>query len=209
MSSKYDNLPINTDYLRNLEVLSQSISTDDRISAIGYYSRKKTNIQQRAQQVSVEFETLAAMIATMSPGLDLFTAEGYVDEIIEELKKGIPADKITLYGSYGWDNIRKCCEIYYHGAQKLSGTKVVCLYHNLIEPENKNYVSVGRFEKRALLQDYSSDDSLFKISKYEYPYLAKHFQIVAERLELVPCELQSIIHKVVSDEMKNKQVSFA
>ena len=209
MPSKYDTMPLQPDYLRNLELLAQSIDPTDRLQQLGFYCRAHDRIKANAQKNQMEFETLCAMVATMSPGLDLFQAEVYTNEIVKELISGKDIKDITLFGSYGWDNIRKSVEIYYKGAEGISGAKVVSLYNNILWPLNKNYVSIGKLEKRALTQDFTSSDEMFRISKYEYPWIVKHYQHVANNLSVVPCELQAIINFVVSKEIRrsNKELT--
>ena len=95
--------------------------------------------------------------------------------------------------------------IFENGPRLVSGQKVTAMYHTLLDPTDRSHVALGRLEKRALTQDYASGDECFRISKYEYAWIQKHYEIVAARLDLIPCELQSIVSYVVGMEMAKSQ----
>jgi len=209
MSSKYDTLPLNPDYIRNLELLARAINPSDRIRQINFYRHHNERIKLLCWKNGTTPDTMAAMVAQLSPGLKLEQAEEYAQQIAGELWAGREVDALTLLGAYGWANIRTAARIWIDGPRMLSGQKVEQLYQCLVNPQTKEHIAIGRNEKRALMQDFDSPDDAFKISKYEYGWIAQHYKLVAARLEVLPCELQAIISHVVSEEItrRNKVLS--
>ena len=202
MSSKYDNLPLDSDYLRNLELLARAINPAERLKQINFYQHHNERIKIMSYKNGTTTESMAAMVAAMSPGLTLEDAERYAADIAKELHEGRDVENLTLLGAFGWHNIKTAARIWIDGPAALSGQKVVQLYHCLINPQTRDHVEIGRNEKRALTQDFVSSDDAFKISKYEYPWIAAHYAMIAARLDVLPCELQAIINYVVTGEMK-------
>lgn len=209
MSSKYENLPLNPDYLRNLELLARAINPSERLKQINFYQHHNERIKIMSYKNGTTVESMTAMVAALSPGLVLEQAEEYAQQIAAELHEGKHVEDLTLLGAFGWHNIKTAARIWVDGTKELSGQKVIQLYNCLINPQTREHVAIGRNEKRALTQDYTSPDDAFKISKYEYPWIAAHYFMIAARLDVLPCELQAIINFVVTGEMKrnNKVVS--
>ncbi len=195
-------MPLSVEYLRNLELLAQSITPHDRLEQINFYQHHQEKINRLSLKFRTSIETMAAMVATLSPGLTLDQAEEFAEKIATELYSGTAPENLTLLGAYGWDNIKKAAEIWKSGPDNISGQKITQLYHCLINPQTHEHIAIGRNEKRALTQDFTSPDDMFKISKYEYPWIAAHYLIIAARLDVLPCELQAIISHVVTAEMR-------
>jgi hypothetical protein len=202
MANKYENMPINVEYLRNIQLLIESLSFEDKISSMNFYRRAHNEIQRKC--ADFDFNSYCAMAATMAPGLEFSKAMEYVDNIIEELRNGIEVSNLTLYGAYGWHNIKQAAQIFSCGADFLSGQKTIHLYNCLVNPRNKQFVPVGSRELRGMRQHYTSPDEQFRISKYEYPWLVRHFQIVGEQLNLLPNEIQSCVNFAVTKTMDLK-----
>lgn len=209
MASKFDNLPLNPQYIKNLEQLWNDATPKERLTAITWWPKFRDMVLNQAVK-GVDFKTLAAMTACMSPGITYTKALEYAEQIYRELNDGKKEESLTLYGAYGWNNIKKAVAIYTKGAGVLEGQKVLNVFNNIMEPENPAHVSIGRIEKIAVTGDYLTPEDQVKVSKYEYPYLAKHYQFVARKLDIPVTALQALVnHEVVALFTKTKVANVA
>lgn len=206
MTSKYDTMPLNQNFLRNLHLLARSIPPNERLEQIGFYTHHAEKVKLMCWKNGTDRDSMAAMVATLAPGIRLEKAEEYAQQIASELRSGKSVDELTLLGAYGWRNIRQSAAIWFNGPKLISGQKTEHLYTCLIDPQNISWCPLGRNEKRALSQDFDSPDDAFKISKVEYGWILRHYSIVAAQLELSMCELQAIVAFVVIHTMaRNRQ----
>jgi hypothetical protein len=153
-----------------------------------------------AEKHKVTTEQACGVIAAMSPGLNWGLNLIQADELIQAWVKGLRGNDLPRLGTYGRRNIVKATRI-------LSGElptvvleskygKVRSFYQNILDPMNVEHVTIDRHAKCLALNVTSdhrgaSTDKIGEVTPAEYPYYVRHYVTLANRIGLIPNQLQA------------------
>lgn len=175
-------------------------SDQDRTEGLYWYQHANEIAAELANRFDFSVNQSAGVIAALSPGnpwgRNLLDAE----LMLEAYAKGLRGKRLPNVGVYGWNNIRKAEKILAGGDPNeiLGGLKTTSFYNNIRLPADSLAVTIDRHAKSLAYgvgskrKGYASSDAFGAVSNAEYPWLAKHYRNIAERLDLLPSQLQAI-----------------
>jgi len=142
-------------------------------------------------------EQAVGVIAALSPGLNWGLNLLQAEEFIREWAKGTRGNKLPIVGVYGYRNVKKSIRILdgERPLDVLGGDKVRSFYANILDPTGME-VTIDRHAKGLALRSNSVKGATAEadgiVTPAEYPYYAKHYVKIADRLGLIPNQLQAI-----------------
>lgn len=151
-----------------------------------WYQDAKVFAEQQAEKYGVSLEIVAGIISSLSPGVDW---ERNKAETIVVLN----GDRSHKFGTYG-PNVNKAFEIRNAGlhvnvATFFPANKTYNFYHNIVNPNDTNFVTIDRHALSVALGAVRADKS---ITNVEYRELATAYNKAAKKANLLPCEIQAI-----------------
>ena len=169
----------------------------DREEGLHWYANAHETAVVFSHKYGVSLQTVVGVIAALSPGrnwgMNLLEAEDF----IREYNKGRRGKDLPIVGTYGYRNIRKTIAIL-EGKPPLDvlgGNKVRSFYANILDPKGMD-VTIDRHAKGLAIRSNSvrgaTNELDANVTNAEYPYYAKHYVTLAERLGLIPNQLQAI-----------------
>lgn len=170
----------------------------DRAEGLHWYQMAYDTAKVISDKFNVSLPQSVGVIAALSPGrnwgMNLLEAEDF----IKEYTKGRRGADLPVVGTYGHRNIRKAIRILEGEPPMhvLGGNKVRSFYMNIVSPLNSLEVTIDRHAKGLAVRSNSikgattEEDAI--VTNAEYPYYAKHYVKLAERLGLIPHQLQAI-----------------
>jgi hypothetical protein len=176
-----------------LSVLSQA-TDQERDIGMFWYRDANSACQIIAERQEVPLPHVIGVVAALSPGNEwgrnLLDAERLID--------GWKIDNVPMVGSYGMGNITKAIRIL-NGEipmDVLGGNKTKSFYQNILDPEYIGVVTIDRHAKGLAIESRSNRgataDKDAIVTPGEYPWYAMHYVRLAERLGLIPNQLQAI-----------------
>lgn len=169
----------------------------DREEGLHWYQNAHDSAEVISAKYHVPIETSIGVIAALSPGrnwgINLLEAEDF----IRAYTKGLRGKDLPIVGTYGYRNIRKAISILEGKPplEILGGNKVRAFYANILDPKGSE-VTIDRHAKGLAIRSNSikgataEEDAI--VTNAEYPYYAKHYVKLAERLGIIPNQLQAI-----------------
>lgn len=185
---------------RNILAVYHRANDDDKLGGMTWYLDAHEVARGLAEKHGVSVEKAVGTIAAISPGNNWGRNVMEADEFISAHVKGY---KLPMVGIYGRRNVAKARRILNGESPQAvlhtkTGPKVWAFYSNILAPLDSRELTVDRHAK-ALAYDlpskrkgFASDDKLSVVGRAEYRYLVRHYQVIAERLGLVPHQLQAI-----------------
>lgn len=190
--SKYKKL--SRKVLANIERTLTAASLEQFTSGLSWYAEANAWIESKAIAYNVGSETIAALVAVLSPGQEWERNKRSVESFMDAFqagKRGSELPKVSVYGNlalikaeaiaYGQDPL-----------EVLSGPKVCAFYECLVRPTDSQAVVVDRHARCLALGLGRSDANGLVKSLGEYQWLAKHYVKVAESRDLLPLQVQAI-----------------
>ena len=185
---------------RNILAVYLRSSTEDREEGLFWYSNAHEVARGLALKFDIPLASAAGVIAAMSPGNNWGRNILDAETLIAEFVKGTRGSDLPSLGVYGRRNIVKSEKILLgaHPMDILGGQKVISFYQNIISPKDSFSVTIDRHAKALAYAfeptktGYASSAPASIVGRAEYPYLAKHYRVLAERLGLIPSQLQAI-----------------
>lgn len=189
-------------YSRRIErnILSVYIRANeyDRAEGMHWYGNAYTSARVIAHKHGISVSQSIGVISAMSPGLNWGLNLIQAEELIKAYMSGLRGNDLPRLGTYGRRNIVKACRIL-DGEKPLDvlgGDKVRSFYQNILSPTGITAVTIDRHAKGLAVRSNSvkgataETDSI--VTPAEYPYYARHYIKLAERLGLIPNQLQAI-----------------
>lgn len=173
----------------------------DRTEGLYWYQHANEIAAELGKRFGFSIQQVAGVIAALSPGNPWGRNLLDTELVLEAYAKGIRGKRLPNVGVYGWGNVRKAERILAGENapfEVLGGQKTVSFYFNITEPNTSNAVTIDRHAKSLAYgigskrKGYASSEAFANVSKAEYPWLAKHYRNIAERLDIVPSQLQAI-----------------
>lgn len=169
----------------------------DREEGLHWYRNARDSGKAFACRYNITLETAVGVIAALSPGrnwgMNLLEAE----EFIREYTKGRRGRDLPIVGTYGYRNIRKTIAILESAKplDVLGGNKVRSFYANILDPLGSE-VTIDRHAKGLAIRSNSikgaTNETDAIVTNAEYPFYAKHYVKLADRLGIIPNQLQAI-----------------
>lgn len=182
-----------------LGVYSRASGDEQHIGMV-WYAQTNYEAQIIADKYGVVDRQAIGVIAAISPGLEWGRNLVEAAEMIAAFKAG---DEIPPVGVYGRGNVEKAQRIL-RGEDPLdvfpekTSPKVRSFYSNILNPRESTEVTVDRHAKALAYNFFSersgfaSNDKLSVVRPAEYKFLEWHYRKLAERLGLIPNQLQAI-----------------
>lgn len=170
----------------------------DRAEGLHWYGNARDSAEVIAHKHGITAAQSIGVIAAMSPGLNWGLNLIQAEELIKAYVSGLRGNDLPRLGTYGRRNIVKACRIL-DGESPLAvlgGDKVRSFYQNILDPQGLSAVTIDRHAKGLAVRSNSAkgatsgEDAI--VTHAEYPYYAKHYIKLAERLGLIPNQLQAI-----------------
>lgn len=189
-------------YSRRIErnILSVYIRANefDRAEGMHWYANAQDSARVIAGKYNIPLSQSIGVIAAMSPGLNWGLNLYQAEELIKAYTSGLRGNDLPKLGTYGRRNIVKSCRILDGELplDVLGGNKVRSFYVNIVDPTWAYTVTIDRHAKGLAVRSNSvkgatsGDDAL--VTNAEYPYYVRHYVKLAERLGLIPNQLQAI-----------------
>lgn len=169
----------------------------DREEGLHWYRQAHDTARIMADKYNIGLATSVGVIAALSPGrnwgINLLEAEDF----IKAYTRGLRGKDLPIVGTYGYRNVRKAIAILQGVAplDVLGGNKVRSFYANILDPQGSE-VTIDRHAKGLAIRSNSIRGATTEldaaVTQAEYPYYAWHYSILAERLGLIPNQLQAI-----------------
>jgi hypothetical protein len=186
---------------RNILAVYTRASEYDRAEGLEWYAHAHDEALRIADTYHLSLEAACGVIAAISPGkqwgLNVIDAEA----LIRAFQSGARGYKLPALSPYGGANIRKAESILL-GSDPLevlpeTGPKVRAFYLCILDPRECREVVIDRHAKGLAVNRSGvrgATDSEFAVVRAgsEYTQLAWHYRVIAERLGLIPHQLQAI-----------------
>ncbi len=176
-------------------------STDqDKLAGMTWYGDAHEVAVGLSLKHSTEVSRVVGVLAAISPGNNWGRNIMEADEFISAFVRGYTLPSV---GVYGRRNVAKARRIL-NGESPESvlhtktGPKVWAFYSNILDPMNSQELTIDRHAKALAYnlpskrKGFASDDKLSIVGRVEYRYLVRHYRVIAERLGLVPHQLQAV-----------------
>lgn len=185
---------------RNIMAVYCRANDEDKLAGMTWYLNAHEIAKGIAAKYDIPVERAVGVIAAISPGNNWGRNVMEADEFIHAFVKG---HKLPSVGVYGRRNVAKARRILNgeSGERVLhtkTGPKVWAFYCNILSPLTSQELTVDRHAKAlaynypATRPGYASNDKLSVVGRKEFKYLVRHYQVIAERLGLVPHQLQAV-----------------
>lgn len=174
---------------------------EDIHTGLFWYQATHNEAQSIATKYSVELWQAVGVIAALSPGCNWGRNLLDADTLIHAHVNGLNTPVVGVYGKV---NTNKALDIL-RGAYPLgpngalgSGPKTIAFFSNILFPLESLAVTVDRHTKAiveytpSLRLGYASNNSLSVVWPSEYEFIAWHYRVIAERVGLLPHQLQAI-----------------
>ena len=164
-----------------------------------------------ADEHKMEFSLVVAAFATLSPSVNIDHNFEVCKNLVVFVKNGgtKPQLKQVKYKGYhtmlqkAYDYLTSWSD--FEGSLGKKTQKIRHFYHNILEPENCEYVTIDRHAIAIYMGREVTEQERAKIfnSPKQYRLIADAYKNTAKKLNILPCELQAIVWYVWRD--RNKQ----
>lgn len=169
-----------------------SASMDIVASGLAWYHDANTRAESLASDYNVPLHIVAATISILSPGISWERNILEANMSLDAWHNGKPWPALSTYGSQV-AKLRALLEdmpnrmdvLDYIGTPRALKTRA--FYHNILEPDAKEYVTVDRWMLRAA--GYTGD----RITKSKYVDITNEVKRIAKADGIVPCQVQAIV----------------
>jgi len=185
---------------RNILTVYALANDTDRAEGLFWYSKAHDTARVMAEKHGIPLQRAVGVIAAISPGCPWGRN---VMEAEEFIKAYVGGYKLPSVGVYGRRNVAKARRIL-NGESPDSvlhtktGPKVWAFYNNILSPTASQELTIDRHAKclaynlGSVKRGSASNDSQAIVGRVEYRYLVRHYRVLANRLGLVPHQLQAI-----------------
>lgn len=169
----------------------------DREEGLHWYANAHNSARVFSSKYKVSLIQSVGVVSALSPGLNWGLNLLQAEEFIREWSKGKRGNDLPVVGVYGYRNLRKAIAILQGKPplEVLGGNKVRSFYANILSPTGPE-VTIDRHAKGLAIRSNSvrgaTSDTDGIVTNAEYPFYVKHYVKLAERLGLVPNQLQAI-----------------
>ena len=177
---------------RNILACYYRANADDMENGLSWYGKARSVAGRLADDYGIEINQAIGVIAALSPGREWQRNIADATILISEYTSGIRGKRLSYVGTYGRRNVVKATLILQSKdpLDVLGGFKVRSFYSNIEDPANDSPVTIDRHAKCCAYGIKNSANSIVRDSEYEY--IAEHFRRAANKIGLVPNQLQSI-----------------
>lgn len=160
-------------------------------SGLNWYNEANEFCKEIANRYNLSLSQVCAIVSALSPGTNWDVNKRDSIGLIET-SKGLRNYKHN-YTTYG-KNVLKARrilsgELLPENAFSLkTGAKTFNFYHNLLEPDNVNYLTVDRH-----CYTIATNETYKSLTPKQYEKIANHYIETARRLSLIPCQLQAVL----------------
>ncbi|HEY6019445.1 MAG TPA: hypothetical protein VIY48_05965 [Candidatus Paceibacterota bacterium] len=204
---------------RNILAVYARANESDRAEGLFWYSKAHDTARNLAEKHGISVAQAVGVIAAISPGNSWGRNILEADEFIHAYVHGY---KLPSVGVYGRRNVAKARRILNgeSGESVLhtkTGPKVWAFYSNILNPHISQELTIDRHAKGLAYnfgsqrKGFATDDKLSIVGRVEYRYLVRHYRVIAERLGLVPHQLQAITWvtwKRIEGRMEQSEIPF-
>lgn len=172
----------------------------EREDGYSYYDRQRCSLEHRVQS-NITLNMVTAAFCALSPNNAESTTYTALDNCIGIVTGQLSSDtKVVAYPT----NRIKALAILRGDLSKLNGRKVTSFYHNTLNPDKDEYVTIdghmlGAWVGARLLLKRDAH-----VKAFEYPIICEHFREVAQYAKISAPRLQSTIwltwkrlHKII------------
>lgn len=185
---------------RNILAVYFRSNDQDKLAGLTWYTEAHEIALGISLKHSTEVSKVVGVLAAISPGNNWGRNIMEAEEFISAFVKG---HTLPTVGIYGRRNVAKARRILNGESPERvlhtkTGPKVWAFYCNILSPLTSQELTIDRHAKAlaynfpAVRPGYASNDKLSVVGKVEYRYLVRHYRVIAERLGLVPHQLQAI-----------------
>lgn len=189
--------------MRNLIKYFDKIPDSTKGDGLIWYQKAHEFCQRVADQYQLDLAVVCAIVSALSPMGNWEQNKRDAVRLIET-NKGI-GDKGYRFVTYG-QNVLKAQDVYrgnidpFKAFSPNTGPKTYNFFHNLLYPNSLEHVTVDRHMVRVVTPDSQSD----AIRGKQYKLIADHIKKAAEKLSLVPANLQAILWLDYREQNVNK-----
>ena len=183
---------------RNILSVYIRANAEDREEGLPWYANARESARVMADKHGVRVDQAIGVIAALSPGSNWGRNLLDANELIQEWQRGRREKDLPQLGTYGRRNVIKAARILAgeNPLDVLGGNKVRAFYGNILDPKGSLKVTIDRHAKGLAIRSNSARGATAEmdamVTNAEYPYYAKHYVRLAERLGLIPNQLQAI-----------------
>jgi hypothetical protein len=178
----------------NLLALLDKADATDRLEGRLAYVRYREMMGRVAQHYGAPLDRTTAAFVAMSPNNDYLGNLRSLVSVLHWMGQGYCADRIAV-SSYGHCKIRAMS--YLRGEadflETAKGKKIRAFYHNIMYPDRTEHVTVdGHMVCAWRAQNLTMKQAIIR-NNYEYDSIVHGVRAVADRLGMIPCEVQATI----------------
>lgn len=178
----------------NLYKVYNQASPEERDQGLYWYQTAHDDAMQVAVKYGLSADTVAGVIAALSPGLQWGLNIAHARELIGAHMACKP---LPMVGVYGKRNVSKAIAII-DGSKALdvlplTGPKTRAFFSNIARPLVSEDVTIDRHAKCAAYYMLKDRDKFSLVRVAEYKQLARAYSEVANEAGLLPNQLQAIV----------------
>lgn len=204
---------------RNILSVYLRANEDDKLNGLTWYGSAHEIALGLSAKHGISLQAAVGTIAAISPGNNWGRNVMEADEFINAFAKGY---KLPTVGIYGRRNVTKARRILSGESPEVvlhtkTGPKVWAFYSNILAPLTSQELTIDRHAKAlaynlpSTRKGFASNDKLSVVGRVEYKYLVRHYRVIAERLGLVPHQLQAVCWvtwKRIEGRMEQEEIPF-
>lgn len=170
--------------------LSKLFNKADK-SGLNWYNEANGFCIELSAKYGLSLSQVCAVVSALSPACNWEQNKRDTIGLIETVK-GLRKYK-HKFGTYG-ANVLKARrilsgELLPENAFSLkTGAKTFNFYHNLLEPDNVNWVTIDRHA-----YTIATGEPYKALTKNQYSKIADYYKETARKLSLIPCQLQAVL----------------
>lgn len=173
--------------MKNLAIIYRKIEPKN---GSDWYFQANKFVRNVAKNYGMDTETVSGILAALSPAVNWEQNKKETVTLIR-INRGIHTKPFN-FSTYG-NNVVKAQKIYdgIHPLEVLNektGPKTYNFYHNVLHPENPDYVTIDRHAFRI-----ATEKPYDRISFKQYREISEHYIKCAKRLGILPNILQSVL----------------
>jgi len=185
--------------MKNLVTQFKRLTTKELVHGKRWYQSANEYCLFLADRYGLSHSQVCGIVSALSPGTSWERNKLEAEFLIASNIEGYEIEdlRFTTYGS----NVLKAMKIRDGGdPDKLfnpkTGAKTYNFYHNLLEPENKDYICLDRHMIYVATGTYK-----YVLTPARYKIMAESYRKLANKLGWIPCELQAALWVGVQNDL--------
>ena len=172
--------------VKNILAIYGQASEDEIQGGLSWYADAHNFAREQAEKHGLSIEIVAGIVSALSPGTDWERNKADAMQVLA-------GNESHGFGSYG-HNVRKAFEIRAVGQQErvekyFPADKTFNFYHNIVNPAAAKYVTIDRHALSVGIGATRADKT---VTKVEYRELARHYNLAAKKLGILPQQVQAV-----------------